>query len=168
MNGLLIFSGALLAGIVLVFISHLIKQSLRKSEYKDWVVGDKIIVKTNSIEREYLKKAGLSMGTLVGWNENNIYLKIGESTVKSNWDCFDSNKSALWRRNYDECKKSMGVEPGFVPELGESKPVSDKMIHGKPIEMLNEVECEVFLKKAIEEEDYDTAELIKKRMEKFR
>jgi hypothetical protein len=168
MNGLLIFSGALLAGIVIGFIIFLIKHSSRKSEYKDWVVGDKIIVKSNSIEREYLQKAGLSMGILVGWNENNIYLKIGDSTVKSNWDCFNSNKSALWRRNYDECKKSMGVEPGFVPELGESKPISDKMIHGKPIEMLNEVECEVFLKKAIEEEDYDTAELIKKRMEKFR
>jgi hypothetical protein len=33
---------------------------------------------------------------------------------------------------------------------------------------MNEIECEVYLKQAIENEDYDTAELIKKRMEKFR
>jgi hypothetical protein len=33
---------------------------------------------------------------------------------------------------------------------------------------MNEIECEVYLKKALDEEDYDTAELIKKRMEKFR
>jgi hypothetical protein len=33
---------------------------------------------------------------------------------------------------------------------------------------MNEIECEVYLKKALGEEDYDTAELIKKRMEKFR
>jgi hypothetical protein len=33
---------------------------------------------------------------------------------------------------------------------------------------MSEIECEVYLKKALEEEDYDTAELIRKRMEKFR
>ena len=138
------------------------------SEYKDWVVGDKIIIKTNSIEYDYLKKANLTMATLVGWNENNIYLRIGKLNVKSDWDCFDSNKSAVWRRNYNECKKAMGVEPGFTPGVDESKPSSGKMVLEKPIELLNEVECEVFLKKALEEEDYETAELIKKRMEKFR
>ena len=168
MNVLLIVSGIVLGIIVLSFLFHLTKLNLRKLEYKDWVIGDKIIVKTDSSEYQYLKELGQSMGTVVGWNENNIYLKIGDSTHKCNWDCFGSNKSASWRRNYDECKKSMGVEPGFNAELGESKPISGKMIHGKPIEMLNEVECEVFLKMAIEEEDYDTAELIKKRMEKFR
>jgi hypothetical protein len=33
---------------------------------------------------------------------------------------------------------------------------------------MNEIECEVYLKQSLENEDYDTAELIKKRMEKFR
>jgi hypothetical protein len=60
----------------------------------------------------------------------------------------------------------MGVEPGFKSELGESK--SGGKIDGKPIELLNEIECEVYLKAAIDDQDYETAELIRKRMEKFR
>jgi len=30
---------------------------------------------------------------------------------KCEWSWFDSNKSALWRRNYDECKNYVGVDP---------------------------------------------------------
>jgi hypothetical protein len=64
----------------------------------------------------------------------------------------------------------MGVEPGFKPGVNDtsSSTLSGKQYDGKPIELLTEVECEVYLKKAIEDEDYDAAELIRKRMEKFR
>jgi hypothetical protein len=64
----------------------------------------------------------------------------------------------------------MGIEPGFKPSVNDtsSSTLSGKKYDGKPIELLTEVECEVYLKKAIEDEDYDAAELIRKRMEKFR
>ena len=60
----------------------------------------------------------------------------------------------------------MGKTPGFKPELTDL-PSSHK-IDGKPIELLSEIECQVYLKNAIEQEDYDSAELIRKRMESFR
>jgi hypothetical protein len=78
------------------------------------------------------------------------------------------NKSATWRQNYEVAKKVMGCEPGFTGGVSESSKSTGKKIDGKPIDLMNEIECEVYLKKALDEEDYDTAELIKKRMEKFR
>jgi hypothetical protein len=166
MTTLLIIVGILFGALLIGFLYHTIQLNSRKSEFKDWIVGDKLILKTSSVEYTEIQKLNQSLGNVVGWNVDNIYLKIGDTTHKCEWSCFDSNKSALWRRNYDECKKYMGVDPGFNAELGESN--SKAKIHGKTIELLSEVECEVYLKIAINEEDYDTAELIKRRMEKFR
>jgi hypothetical protein len=166
MTTLLIIVGILFGVLLIGFLYHTIQLNSRKSEFKDWIVGDKLILKTSSVEYTEIQKLNQSLGNVVGWNVDNIYLKIGDTTHKCEWSCFDSNKSALWRRNYDECKKYMGVDPGFNAELGESN--SKAKIHGKTIELLSEVECEVYLKIAINEEDYDTAELIKRRMEKFR
>jgi hypothetical protein len=166
MTTLLIIVGILFGALLIGFLYHTIQLNSRKSEFKDWIVGDKLILKTSSAEYTEIQKLNQSLGNVVGWNVDNIYLKIGDTTHKCEWSCFDSNKSALWRRNYDECKKYMGVDPGFNAELGESN--SKAKIHGKTIELLSEVECEVYLKIAINEEDYDTAELIKRRMEKFR
>jgi hypothetical protein len=166
MTTLLIIVGILFGALLIGFLYHTIQLNLRKSEFKDWIVGDKLILKTSSVEYTEIQKLNQTFGNVVGWNVDNIYLKIGDTTHKCEWSCFDSNKSALWRRNYDECKKYMGVDPGFNAELGESN--SKAKIHGKTIELLTEVQCEVYLKIAINEEDYDTAELIKRRMEKFR
>lgn len=41
-------------------------------------------------------------------------------------------------------------------------------VNEKPVEMLNETECEAYLKKALEEEDYMLAEQIRKRLEELR
>jgi hypothetical protein len=167
MTTLLISSGVILGIILITWLSYELKIKLRKDEFKDWVVGDKLILKPNSSEHSRMEKAGEDLATLVGWTENNIYIKIGKDVWKSEWSCFDSNKSVIWRRNHEECKTAMGKNPGFSPELNLTSSSGSK-IDGKPIELLSEVECEVFLKLAIEEEDYDTAELIRKRMEKFR
>ena len=166
MTTLLIIVGVLFGAVLVGFLYHTAQLNSRKSEFKDWIVGDKLILKTSSVEYTEIQKLNQTLGNVVGWNVDNIYLKIGNTVHKCEWSCFDSNKSALWRRNYDECKKYMGVDPGFNAELGESN--SKAKIHGKTIELLSEVECEVYLKIAINEEDYDTAELIKRRMEKFR
>ena len=166
MTTLLIIVSVLFGALLIGFLYHTIQLNSRKSEFKDWIVGDKLILKTNSSMYAAMQKLNQDLVDVVGWNENNIYLKIGDTTHKCEWSCFDSNKSALWRRNYDECKKYMGVDPGFNAELGESN--SKAKIRGKTIELLSEVECEVYLMIAIDEEDYDTAELIKRRMEKFR
>jgi hypothetical protein len=166
MTTLLIIVSVLFGAVLVGFLYHTVQLNSRKSEFKDWIVGDKLILKTNSSMYAAMQKLNQDLVDVVGWNENNIYLKIGDTTHKCEWSCFDSNKSAIWRRNYEECKQSMGVEPGFNANLIESK--SGGKIHGKPIELLSEVECEVYLMIAIDEEDYDTAELIKRRMEKFR
>jgi hypothetical protein len=168
MTIVLIILGIIVGIFLISFSAHLTKLKSRKSEFKDWKVGDLLILRSNSQELYELQKLGKSMAKVVGWTEYNLYLEIGDSTRQCSWDCFKDNKSAIWRRNYENCKSTMGVEPGFKPGVNDISSLSGKEYDGKPIELLTEVECEVYLKKAIEDEDYDAAELIRKRMEKFR
>ena len=41
-------------------------------------------------------------------------------------------------------------------------------LNGKDISSMNETECQAYLDKAIEEEDYELAEKLRKQLEKFR
>lgn len=159
----------IIAGLtVLFYFVHRMTLKSRKSEFKDWKVGDLLILKSSSTEHYEIQKLGRSMARVLGWTEYHLYIEIGDSTRKCSWDCFSDNKSAIWRRNFENCKSAMGVDPGFKPGVSDSSSLSGKQVEGKLIELLTEVECEVYLKKAIENEDYDLAELIRKRMEKFR
>jgi hypothetical protein len=111
MTTVLIIVGVLFGVVLVRFLSHTMRMNSRKSEFKDWIVGDKLILKTSSVEYTEIQKLNQTFGNVVGWNVDNIYLKIGNTTHKCEWSCFDSNKSALWRRNYDECKNYVGVDP---------------------------------------------------------
>lgn len=62
----------------------------------------------------------------------------------------------------------MGCNPNFSHIVGGGSSVDGKKYNGKLIDTMNEIECEVYLKKALEEENYTIADLIRKRMEKFR
>jgi hypothetical protein len=164
----LIILGIIVGIFLTSFSVHLAKLKSRKSEFKDWKVGDLLILRNTSTEHYEITKMGKSMAKVLGWTEYHLYLEIGDSTRQCSWDCFNDNKSAIWRRNFNNCKEAMGIEPGFNPSISDTSSLSGKKVEGKPIELLTEVECEVYLKKAIEDEDYDMAELIRKRMEKFR
>lgn len=165
MKELIIFEVILGIG-VLIFLYYVITIHKRKSEFKDWKVGDKVILERASFEYQQLKNLGKKYATLVGWDVNYVYLDINNITYRSGWSILESNKSATWRRNYESCKLAMGVEPGFTPDLEDD--TSSGKINGISLDLLNETECNVYLKKAIEEEDYITAKLIRERLEKFR
>lgn len=135
----------------------------RKKEFKDWELDDTV----------YLNKSGeTDKYVLRGWSTEAIYVLIHESNsvLKVEWSDFKFNKSAIWRRNYDSCKSDMnGKAPNFYRGLKETPSVNmDKTINGKQICLLTEIECQIYLKQCLDEEDYETAELIKKQMEKFR
>jgi hypothetical protein len=54
---------------------------------------------------------------------------------------------------------------------GELFPYNEKdvdNVNGKDISSMNETECQAYLDKAIEEEDYELAEKLRKQLEKFR
>lgn len=164
----LIIIGMVLGFLGIIMFSRYITKISRKDEFKDWMVGDMLILTRSSVEYRDLKNSGQNLAKVVGWNENNLYLKIGESTYKSSWDCFESNKSAVWRRNYNECKSAMGVDPGFSSDVVDTRTISNKTFNGVSIELMNETQCYTYLKQAIDTEDYEAAELIRKRIENFR
>ena len=164
----LIIIGIVLGLLGIVMFSRYITLTSRKDEFKDWMVGDMLILTRSSVEYRDLKELGQNYAKVVGWNENDLYIKIGKVTYKSSWECFQSNKSALWRRNYNECKSAMGVEPGFSSDVTDTKTISSKTFNGVSIELMNEIQCYAYLKQALDTEDYEAADLIRKRLENFR
>ena len=163
----------IILGIVLLIVAMIgvgcsIQDKNRKARCKNWKVGDKLSLNRGD-HYQILKNNNKEFATLEGWDLNNLYISCGNNmTYQVNWSVMNFNKSAIWRKNYDEAKKVMGCNPGFSGGVGEESESTGKTYSGKPIDLMTEIECEVYLKKALDAEDYDTAELIKKRMEKFR
>lgn len=157
LTAILIVSLSILAASSVVAMIGAIRERNRKVEFKDWEVGDSIVLIDN--KTEYF--------TLVGWTTESIYIKDDNVTTKIRWDKFDYNKSAIWRRNYDDAKKAMGKVPGFSRGI-KDKSISNNSIDGKSIELLTETECQVYLKQCIETEEYEKAELIRERLKNFR
>ena len=142
-----IILGVVLLIVVMIGIGGSIKEKNRRVRCKNW--------------KDY--------AILKGWDLENLYIDCGDNMVyKVDWSVMNFNKSATWRQNYEEAKKVMGCDPEFSGGVEETNNSHSRIYEGKPIDTLTEIECEVYLKKALNEEDYDTAELIKQRMEKFR
>ena len=171
MSGYLIVGLIIIGLIFLCVVCIIVHSHFKKNEFKDWEVNDLIIVEDWML-KQTLNKNGKKYARLLGWSVNHIYLDLGDdSATKLTWDKIDCNKSALWRRNVKECESAMGKKPGFSPKVhdnGTNTPNTEDVIDGKSIILLTEVECQVYLKQAIDKEDYSTAEKIRKQMEKYR
>lgn len=162
--GILVIIGCFLIGRV---IGYLIEMNGRKKEIKNWKIGDKLTLEDGQYYRE-LQKNNVDYAILKGWTLSNLYINCGDDYVhKVSWSVMVVNKDALWRRNFEEAKEIMGCDPEFPNGVGTSSS-SKGEVNGKPIETLSEIECEVQLKLAIENEDYTLADKLRKRMEKFR
>jgi hypothetical protein len=171
MNGYLIFGLVIIGVFTLIGIIVSLNRYLRRLEFKDWDIDDLIRVSEWKIT-DRLSKNGKKYAIVKGWTVNNIFLDLGDDSIgKYSWSIVDFNKSVIWRRNFKECESAMGKKPGFnckVIDDGVELPNSGDMIDGKPIMLLTETECEVYLKQSIDSENYELAEKIKKQMEKYR
>jgi hypothetical protein len=172
---LAVISGITLLSVILSRIISYSRKLNRRNRYKYWELGDKLTIHSYTKYGRLLNENNKDYATLKGWTDKNLYIDVGDGFVyKTDWSVLDLNKSAYWRQNYDEAKQAMKKDPQFSREVKETKtvkiggPIKGKTYDGKPIDLLTEIECQVYLKKAIEEENYDMAELIKKRMENFR
>ena len=166
-------------GIVLLLVlRHYLKIQSRKRECGKWHTDDMLILDRYEGDDAYrvLKESGKSYAILKGWSLDHLYVDVHDGNVyKIKWCEMKENKSALWRNNFNEAKKVMGTDPAFDAgvdqterNVGTTSHGISGTVDGKPIELLSEVECEVYLKKAVETEDYKVAEQIRKRMEHFR
>jgi len=121
-----------------------------------WLVGDKIKMFGN-----------FRTFDLLGWSKDYFYIDKDGETIKYRLSDIQVNQSAEWRKSYNECKSVMGKEPLFDSNTGERKK-NVKVINGRTIDSLSETECLIYLKRCIEDEDFETAELIKQRMEELK
>jgi hypothetical protein len=163
-----IILGSILLILAMIGVGGSIQEKSRRRRCKSWKIGDKLAL-CKGKHNDILNNKRKEFAILKGWDLDNLYIDCGDDMVyQVNWSVMNFNKSATWRKNYEEAKKVMGCDPAFSGGVGDSSESTGRIYDGKPIDLMNEIECEVYLKKALSEEDYDTAELIKKRMEKFR
>lgn len=130
-----------------------------KDEISDWSVGDEVYLKAS--DNPY---------TLNGWSNTHIFVSKPNETTTTKYDRekLDFNKSVVWRRNYDDCKAVMNAEPNFKRGLTTDSCVINGTVDDKPIELLTEIECQVYLKQALETEDYTLAAQIREQLKKYR
>jgi hypothetical protein len=163
-----IILGVILLLLATIGVGGSVKDNYRKKKCKNWKIGDKLAL-CEGRHNDILSTKRKEFAILKGWDLEHLYIDCGDDMVyQVNWSVMNFNKSDVWRQNYEEAKKVMGVNPGFSGGIGDESETTGKKVDGKPVDLMTEIECEVYLKQAIENEDYDTAELIKKRMEKFR
>ena len=84
-------------------------------------------------------------------------------TVISHWD-ISSNNSVYWREIAKRCE--MKIDDQRKKEKVSS--VGNSFLDGKSLELLNETETQVYLKKAIIEENYEMATALREYAKKFR
>lgn len=162
------YLGVILIFLVFIYILYRLNAEQEfKKEISGWRVGDLLILSNYSLI-ELLKKNNKKYATLMGWSKKHIYISCGDDIVrKYSYNVLDCNKSNLWRKNFLECEKVMGLKPGFSDEITDEH-ITNSKIDGKHIDLLTEIECQVYLQQALDSEDYDLAEKIRKQMEKYR
>lgn len=164
--------GGLVVGIILITLYGVMKKASRKSTSKNWQVGDVIYLDwqyTSSSLTKECQKQNLSHVNLSGWNNDNVFYNVGSRVFCEDWSSIDINKSQKWRDYYNSCEEFMGKKPAFDKGVNESNtPNISDMIDGHPIATMSETLCQVYLNKAIEEENYELADKLRKRMENFR
>lgn len=134
------------------------KNKAWKDEISDWSIGDEVYLNGND-----------SSYVLKGWSFTHIFVSKPDeiATTKYDREKLDFNKSVAWRRNYDDCKSVMNTEPKFNRGLTDSS-VINATVDDKPIELLTEIECQVYLKQALDTEDYTLAAQIREQLKKYR
>lgn len=150
----------------LVLISyHLIKLKIRENFAKKFEINDLVKITTFNHDLD-LKK----YYPVVGWNTHYFFINDDDKTYRCEWGDLDYNKSLEWRTHFLECEKFMGKTPGFDHKLNDNleTKVSNGNFHNVSINLMNETQCHTYLKLAIDEENFEAAELIKKRLENFR
>jgi hypothetical protein len=167
---ILLFGVLPAAGVITTwFLLHKTNLKQREQLCKEWKVGDKLIVNSTELDLA-LQRANQEYGILSGCNLENVFIEIGDVVYCRKWFDVKTNKSYNWRVNYQKCQEAMGTNPTFsyeVKEPSEKTSVSGT-IDGKAIELLTEIECQIYLKQALEEENFEMAEKIRKQMEKYR
>lgn len=157
------------------FLVKLIKRARRKAKTSGWKVGDLLIPYQRGSSASFwnrFEETKSSYVELVGWDPESVYLSIGKKVFKEDYESVQHNKSDAWRKNYERSKKFMGADPAFSPTVepdSVSGEVGEKdMIDGEPIETMNETLCQIYLNQALEEKDFELAEKLRKRLERFR
>ena len=177
METLKIIGGVIVGFIILIHLLNMLVDSNRRKQFRHWRIGDKILLYKNNVASRTLENYRKEYAELLGWSTDYLYLDCGDGiTNQVKWNVMEGNKSAAWRKNFDDAKKEMGINPAFpydamsLPEYSNDDfliPISKKF-QGKDISLMTETECQVYLKIAIDNDDYSTAELIRKRLENFR
>jgi hypothetical protein len=157
---------------LIILYFNAFKKFILRNKYKYWKVGDEIFLDKNYLEKnEGIVLPNIVSFKLVGWTSDYVVIEVNDKIKIIKMRYLINNKSAKRREYYIKCNEFMGFSPGFKKELVyiEKKiEVKNNILNNKSVESLTEIECQIYLKSAIEQEDYMLAEKIRKQMEKYR
>lgn len=159
--------------LMMYYLTTMVRKRIRKQISKNWKVGDVIIVDHSNISlglSNEIKNKNVDTVELSGWNSDNVFYIVGERVFAESWSSMKHNKSDVWRHYYKKCNDYMGTKPNFsdVVSQDQTNNTTSDTIDGEPIETMSETMCQIHLKRAIEDENFELAEKLRKRLENFR
>lgn len=151
-----------------------------KHDVLNWKSGDRLLLfPTSDLYNKAFKDYGtLAIVTLVRWDEENVHMKLYNSEtpylttisdIKENID--DCQRKKL--NNMNAFMKEHGIEQKNTTKTSvnnSSQSVSQKQkifLNEKDIAKMNETELSVYLKQALESEEYETAAQIREALKKY-
>ena len=151
-----------------------------KHDVLSWKSGDRLLLNPTSdlYNKAFKDHETLAIVTLVKWDEENVSMRLYTSEtpylttisdIKENID--DCQRKKL--NNMDAFMKEHGIEQKNATKKSannSSQSVSQKQktfLNGKDIATMSETELNVYLKQALESEEYETAAKIREALEKY-
>lgn len=154
----------LIVGIV-VLISKAKKQDLAA-----WKVGDKLTLGFNTFIGAPKRNKGIERAILKAWSHEEVIISIEDNFYKVAYSDIANNKSKDFREMEERIRKTMNKPDLDLSELTNNKEARPGMsfLDGKHVELLTEIECQVYLKKALDADQFEVASKIRDRMKNFR
>lgn len=164
----LIILGSIVA---LIIGGILMYRKAKKADMKRWRVGDELCLSYyNNVAKEVYKNKKSLIVKLVAWSSKEVIFDADDGYIRRvKYGEIDCNKSADWRDLEADCAKAMG-KPDFKlnPVIKEFKEKAKEFFDGKHVELLSEIELQVYLKKALAEDKFEEASKIRDQLKKFR
>lgn len=163
----------IIASIVVFIVSIVYLVFLyRMNQMKKWKEGDKLKMSMFSEIGRYMSSKNIKHVTLLAWSHpREILVKIENRVHKIKYGDIDENASYERREMQTRIRETMKKPDFDLDELIEGSATTlngNEFCDNIPIETMNEIQCEVYLKKALDHEQFEIAAEIRERLKRFR
>lgn len=153
-----------------ILVGRMMYKKNKKEELSLWEEGDMLTIFEGSTVGSMMRAKGIDRATLIAWSDQEVIVKVDSELYKTTYGSVITNKGLERRRMEARLRKQMGKPESWkLSEAFEkTKSTGNDFCDGKVIELMNEIECQVYLNKAIKADEFEVAAQIRERMKQFR